>query len=152
VIGVDQSAAMLKAARRRTAGLDNVDLRQGGLEALPIEDAACDGALLLLALTYVDDPEAAAAELSRIVRPGGRAVLVDLLRHDRDDFREAMGQQRPGFETAELSRLLAGSGFEAVRVRALPPAPEARGPALLVASGVRAAHPSVEKLKGDNAR
>src|SRR5688572_6445448 len=56
VIGVDQSAAMLKTARRRTAGLDNVELRRGPLEGLPLEGASCDGALLVLALAYVDDP------------------------------------------------------------------------------------------------
>src|SRR5438132_5380342 len=93
VVGVDQSAAMLKAARKRTAGLSNVELRQGRLEALPLDDGGCDGALLLLALTYVTDPAAVMSEMARVLRPGGRAVVVDLLRHDRDHFRRRMGQQ-----------------------------------------------------------
>src|SRR5687767_6674888 len=102
VIGVDQSAAMLKAAKKRTAGLDNVELRAGSLEALPIADGACDGALLLLALTYVPEPPLVLAEAARILRPGGRLVVVDLLRHDREDFRRAMGQARSGFAADEL--------------------------------------------------
>src|SRR5262245_23724164 len=53
VVGVDQSAAMLKAAGKRTAGLPNVELRRGPLEALPVEGESCDGALLVLGLTYV---------------------------------------------------------------------------------------------------
>jgi ArsR family transcriptional regulator len=152
VIGVDQSAAMLKAARRRTAGLGNVDLRQGALESLPIEDGACDGALLLIALTYVDEPAVVAGELARVLKPGGRAVVVDLLRHDREDFREAMGQRRPGFEPEELSALLAAAGFDAPRARALPPEPDAKGPALVLAAATRAAAPSVKLRKGDDAR
>ena len=90
VLAVDQSAAMLKAAKKRTAGLGNVELRQGSLEALPLAPASCDGALLLLALTYVAHPLAALREAARILRPGGRLVVVDLLRHDRDDFRREM--------------------------------------------------------------
>ncbi len=104
VIGIDQSAAMLKAARARTADRANVELRKGSLEALPIEDAACDAALLVLALSYVPDPAAVVAEMARIVKPGGRAVVLDLLRHDREEFRLAMGQERLGFEPADLAR------------------------------------------------
>ena len=63
VIAVDNSAAMLKAARRRTSDLSNVDLRRGDLEALPIDDGTCDAALLLLALTYVPDPSIVVSEM-----------------------------------------------------------------------------------------
>ena len=94
VIAVDSSAAMLKAAKKRTMDLENVDLRRGTLEALPIEDASCDAALLLLVLTYADDPSKVLSEMSRIVKPGGRAVVMDLLPHDRDDFRRQMGHAR----------------------------------------------------------
>ena len=57
VIGVDNSPAMLKAARKRTVDLPNVDLRLGALQSVPIGDGECDAAMLLLALTYVADPE-----------------------------------------------------------------------------------------------
>src|SRR4029453_4944007 len=56
LLAIDQSAAMLRAARRRTSGLDNVELKQGSLESLPLDAGACDGALLLLAPTYVRAP------------------------------------------------------------------------------------------------
>ena len=137
VVGVDQSAAMLKAARKRTAGLGNVELRRGRLEALPLEDQSCDGALLLLALTYVGEPAAALAEMARILRPGGRAGVVDLLRHDRDDFRRRMGQQGFGFEPEELKTMMEAAGLQQVTVRELAPEPGAKGPALLLAAAAR---------------
>jgi ArsR family transcriptional regulator len=137
VIAVDASPEMLRAARARTRGLANVELRRGDLAALPVEDASCDAALLLLALTHVADPARAAGELARILRPGGRAVVVDLLRHDRDAFRRQMGQLGNGFEPAELASLLAAAGLGAVRCRPLAPEPKAKGPALLIATGTR---------------
>jgi ArsR family transcriptional regulator len=137
VIGVDQSAAMLKAAKRRTAALPNVELRRGSLEALPIDDRTCDAAILVLALTYVPDPAPVLAGMARILRPGGRAVVVDLLRHDREDFRREMGQTSLGFEPAELGRLLAAAGLESPHVHTRPPEPQAKGPALLLATATR---------------
>jgi SAM-dependent methyltransferase len=137
VIAVDRSPEMLLAARRRAKGVGNIRFEEGDLERLPVADDACDAALMLLALTQVDDPRRAVEEMARIVKPGGRAVVVDLLRHDREEFRRQMGQKRSGFETEDLTRLLAASGFDAVRCFPLPPEPEARGPALLLASGTR---------------
>ncbi len=138
VIGVDNSAAMLKAAKKRAAPFDNVDLRRGDLEALPIDDAVCDAALLLLALTYVVDPPTVIREMSRILKPGGRAVIIDLLPHDRDDFRRAMGQQASGFDPKFITIQLAAAGFTGLRVQPLPPTPDAKGPALLLATATSA--------------
>jgi len=137
VLAVDQSAAMLKAARRRTAGLDNVELKQGSLEALPLGAGACDGALLLLALTYVEDPAAVLSEAARVLRPGGRLVVADLLRHDREEFRREMGQLRLGFDVQEMEARLGTAGLDDVRLRALAPDPDAKGPALLLATATR---------------
>jgi ArsR family transcriptional regulator len=134
VIAVDNSTAMLKAARKRTAGLGNVDLRRGDLESLPIDDATCDAALLLLALTYVQDPAAALAEVRRILKPAGRAVVVDLLPHDRDDFRRQMGQSHPGFDPTALEQMMRAVGFGTTGSRPLPPEPGVKGPALFLAT------------------
>jgi SAM-dependent methyltransferase len=134
VVAVDQSAAMLKAARRRMTALDNVDLKQGTLEALPLDAGACDGALLLLALTYVESPSQVVGEAARILRPGGRLVVADLLRHDREEFRREMGQLRLGFDVKDMAALLGAAGLEDVRIRPLTPDPQAKGPALLLAS------------------
>ncbi len=137
VIGVDQSAAMLKAARKRVAGLANVELRQGELLALPIEDGACDGALMTLVLGYLPDPAPALAESFRVLAPGGRLVAIDVMRHDREEFARQMGHANLGFEPDALAGLLTSAGFEEIAVRPLPPEAGVKGPALLLATGTR---------------
>ena len=134
VIGVDASGQMLKAARKRLGGVKNVELRQGELAALPIADATCDAALCVLALSYVEDPAAVVREMARILKPGGRAVIVDLLAHDRDDFRRLMGQRHRGFRPPHVEHLLAAAGLSAARIHPVPPESEAKGPALFVAA------------------
>jgi len=137
VIGVDRSADMLRTARRRTAGQGNVELRRGTLEDLPMEDASCDAALLVLSLGWVEDPPRALAEAARVVRPGGRVALVDAVLHDDEDFRRRAGQVWPGFEPARMVEMLHAAGFEVASCRALPPELAAKGPALLLARARR---------------
>jgi ArsR family transcriptional regulator len=139
VVGVDQSPAMLRAAERRTSAFDNVDLKPGRLEALPLPDESCDAALMVLALSYASDAPRALREATRILRPGGKAVIVDLLGHDHEDFRRRMGQQCLGYEPGELCRGLAEAGLASATCRPLPPEPGAKGPALFLAAAARPA-------------
>lgn len=133
VIGVDQSADMLGGARAITEGRDNVELVQGDLCALPLPDRCCDAALMQLVLGYLPSPAEALAEMARILRPGGKAVLVDLMRHDREDFRRETGQLWPGFEATDLAGMMNDAGLEGVSCTTLTPQPGAKGPALLLA-------------------
>jgi ubiquinone/menaquinone biosynthesis C-methylase UbiE len=135
VIAVDTSAAMLQAARRRLQNFDNVDLRRGDLEALPIDDARLDAATLMLVLHYVPEPERALAEVSRVLKPGGRLILVDMLPHDRDSYRQQMGHIWLGFSDDQMTRLLADAGFGKTRIVPLVPDTRAKGPGLFVATG-----------------
>jgi ubiquinone/menaquinone biosynthesis C-methylase UbiE len=137
IIAVDSSPAMLKSAKKRTSDLKNVDLRRGELEALPIDDASCDAALLLLVLTYAEEPKRVLTEMSRILKPGGRAVVMDLLAHDRDDFRRQMGQRHMGFALDSMRTILAACGFADATVRPMSPQPNTKGPALFLATVVK---------------
>jgi ArsR family transcriptional regulator len=137
VVAVDASAAMLQAAKKRLHGFDNVDLRRGELEALPIDDGRLDAATLMLVLHHVPEPERALADVARVLKPGGRIVLVDMLPHDRDSYRQQMGHVWLGFSDEHVSRLFQSAGFEETRIVALPPDGRAKGPGLFVATGKR---------------
>lgn len=134
VIGVDREVRMLELARERTAGMANVELRVGGLEALPIADEELDAATLMLVLHHVDDPVAALREVARSLRPGGTLVLVDMVAHDREDWRHTMGHRHLGFDEGELRRWAELAGLGVASFRALPPAPDAQGPPLFLAA------------------
>ncbi len=136
-IGVDQSAAMLEAARRRVAGLPHAELRQGSLENLPLEDGECDATLAILVLSYVAEPVPVLREMARVLKPGGRAVVIEAVAHDDEDFRVRMGQQRAGFTPQALEGLLRHAGFRSTRVRKLAVESGATGPALILTSAVR---------------
>lgn len=137
VIAVDGSAAMLHAAKKRLHGFDNVELRRGELEALPIDVARVDAATLILVLHHIAEPTQALAEVRRVLKPGGRVVLVDMLPHDRENYRQQMGHVWLGFSSDHVRHILNDSGFDEIRVVPLRPDAKARGPALFVASGRR---------------
>jgi ArsR family transcriptional regulator len=137
VIAVDESPAMLEAARARLAPHSNVEVRSGGLERLPVDDAALDAALLVLVLHHLADPPAVLAEVARTLRPGGRLLVVDMLPHDRESYRREMGHQWLGFEPERLAGWLGEAGFAAPRLVPLPPDPDAQGPNLFAATAAR---------------
>ena len=139
VIGVDASPAMLTAARSRLAAFDNVELRAGELEALPLQDGELDVAILSLVLHYAADPVAVLAEARRVLHGAGRLLVVDMLPHARADYAQTMGHVWQGFEPAQLSDWLASAGFARVHVQALPADAAARGPALFVATAAATA-------------
>lgn len=133
VIAVDESAAMLGAARKRLARRSNVELRQGSLEALPVDDGALDAAIAVLVLHHVPEPERALAEAHRALRPGGRLLVVDMQPHDREDYRRRMGHVWLGFSAEQMIRWLGDAGFAGARYRPLPADTAARGPTLFAA-------------------
>jgi ubiquinone/menaquinone biosynthesis C-methylase UbiE len=137
VVAVDRSSDMLQAARRRVRDLPNVEVRRGDLEALPIQDGELDAATLLLVLHHLPEPAEALVEAARVLRPGGRLLISDMLPHDREAYRHQMGHVWLGFGEEALQRLLSNAGFDRARVAPLPADPDAKGPALFVASARR---------------
>jgi ubiquinone/menaquinone biosynthesis C-methylase UbiE len=137
VIAVDASAAMLQAAKRRLHGVANVELRRGELEALPIDDARLDAATMMLVLHHVPEPARALAEVARVLKPGGRALVVDMQPHDRESYRQQMGHVWLGFGEDHVRRIFSETGLEELRIVALPPDARSKGPALFVATAKR---------------
>jgi ubiquinone/menaquinone biosynthesis C-methylase UbiE len=129
VIAVDESGPMLAAARERLApwliqpGSDSlprvqggVELREGHVESLPLEDESLDVAILFLVAHFITDPARAMQEVRRVLKPGGRLLLVDLLPHDREDF-AAQGHIWQGFSETQINDWMSTAGFTHVRYR-----------------------------------
>ena len=141
VIAVDRSGEMLQAARRRLREMPNVEVKRGELEALPIADAELDAATLLLVLHHVADPAAALLEAARVLKPGGRLLIADMLPHDREEYRQQMGHVWLGFSDDHLRGLLTAAGFDRIRIVPLAAQALAKGPALFVATADRITNP-----------
>jgi len=147
VVAVDGSADMLQAARARLAEVDNVDVRRGALEALPIDDGQLDVAVLALVLHHLPDPARALAEAARVLQPGGRVLIVDMLPHDRTEYQPQMGHVWLGFGDTQIRRWLDAAGFTDLRLGPLPVEPSAKGPALFRAVAVKRAGSPAASLR-----
>jgi ArsR family transcriptional regulator len=133
VVAVDSSKSMIAAARKRLANARNVDVKQGTLEALPIDAHSLDAAILFLVLHYVVDPVRVLREASRVLKASGRLVIVDMLPHDRAEYRERMGHLWQGFGDTQVSEWLTDAGFTGFMYHPLPVDAKAAGPALFAA-------------------
>jgi len=105
VIAIDHSARMLDAARAKIAaepGL-SIDLRHGEASQLPLEAGEVDAALAHMVLHYLPSPGEAIAEMARVVRPGGRVIVVDFVSHQNEWMRQELGVTWLGFSSDEVA-------------------------------------------------
>jgi ubiquinone/menaquinone biosynthesis C-methylase UbiE/DNA-binding transcriptional ArsR family regulator len=132
VVAVDGSNDMVQAARKHLKGLNHVDVRRGDMEALPIDDGQLDVAITALVLHHVPDPARAIAEMNRVLKGGGRVLIVDMLPHDRQEYQQQMGHVWLGFSEKTMKKYLDAAGFDGIVTTALPADGDAKGPALFV--------------------
>jgi ubiquinone/menaquinone biosynthesis C-methylase UbiE/DNA-binding transcriptional ArsR family regulator len=112
-LGVDLSREMLAVARANLdrTSLRNCQVRQGDMYHLPLPDGSFDAATLHNVLRFADDPGAALAEAARVLRPGGRLVVVDFAPHSLEFLREHHAHRRLGFADAQMRDWFAAAGL-----------------------------------------
>jgi ArsR family transcriptional regulator len=116
VIAIDNSEKMVEYGRElaRKHGVKNLEYRKGDLESVPIRDATVDLAFFSQALHHAPHPERAVAEASRILKPGGRIVVLDLLRHNHEEARELYADLWLGFTEIDVAHFLRNAGFKKI--------------------------------------
>jgi ArsR family transcriptional regulator len=126
VIAVDSSARMIEVSREQALrhGVKNVDYRLGDMEELPIEDRAVDLVFFSQSLHHALHPERAIQEAWRILTPGGRIVVLDLLKHRFEEAREIYADEWLGFSEAELEAMLEKAGFVNLQTSVVHKEPE----------------------------
>ena len=128
-LGLDLSLDMLLLARDRLerAGLKNCSVRQGDLYDLPIANDSFDVIILHQVLHFLDDGGRAIKEAARVLRPGGRLLVVDFAPHEQEFLREQFAHRRLGFAPETVTQWMMQSGLEPVLQRSLKPEPGSEG-------------------------
>lgn len=113
VTAVDISTEMLSAlrARARSRGVANIELVEADIEDLPLPDASHDVVVASQALHHARSPLQCLREARRILVPGGRLLVIDLLAHNEEWVREQLQHVHLGFTEADLGQMLGEAGF-----------------------------------------
>ena len=119
VIAVDLSERMVEVGTQlaREHGFSNLEFRLGDLEEPPIAESSIDLAIFSQALHHANSPQKAMAAAAKILRPGGRVVILDLLAHGFEQARDLYADLWLGFSEVELVHLLEQAGFREIEVQ-----------------------------------
>jgi len=105
-------------------GVENVEYRLGDMEELPIDDAAVDLVFFSQSLHHALHPARAVEEAARILVPGGRIVILDLMKHRFEEARELYADEWLGFSETELESMLEKASFKEIQTSVVHKEPE----------------------------
>ena len=114
---IDINQRQIDVARSRFAKLSHVKVQVADVHAMPFDAASFDGVLLFHTLTHATDPPRVLRECSRVLRPGGRLVILCLDRHEQRELTARYGEIHPGFAPRDLRRLLTAAELEVKRAQ-----------------------------------
>jgi len=139
VIAVDNSEKMVEfgASLAREHGFQNLEYRLGDIEEPPIPDESVDLALLSQALHHASSPLRAICAARRILKPGGRIAILDLLAHQFDSAREMYADLWLGFSEVQIDEMLREAGFRCIEITVVDREPEAPHFQTLFATAVK---------------
>lgn len=113
VIGIDRSPKMLEEARRRLKeNGKRIELRIGEIEHLPMRDGETEIAVMNMVLHHLSEPQKGLQEASRTLKTGGRCIIVELNKHNREEFRNSLGHRWLGFPRKLMEEWLVCAGFK----------------------------------------
>ncbi|MGP8252092.1 MAG: metalloregulator ArsR/SmtB family transcription factor [Terracidiphilus sp.] len=127
VIAVDSSAKMIEVGREQALrnGVANIEFRIGDMEEIPIRSGEIELAFFSQSLHHALHPARALEEAARILSPGGRIVILDLVRHRFEEARELYADEWLGFTESELEQMLSAAGFTAIQTSVVDKDPDA---------------------------
>ncbi len=121
IVCIDRSEAMLAEARSSLGDArSHLEFRQGAFEALPLDDNEVDGVMCGMVLHHLEDLAAPLREMARVLKPGARAVILELRPHGEAWMHEELGDRHLGLEPTDVVRALERAGFEEVVLDATP--------------------------------
>ncbi|NLT72161.1 MAG: metalloregulator ArsR/SmtB family transcription factor [Verrucomicrobiaceae bacterium] len=126
VIAVDNSEKMVEfgASVARENGYRNLEYRLGEIESPPIEEGSVDLAFFSQSLHHAEHPDRAIAAAHRILKPDGRIIILDLLRHQFEDARDLYADIWLGFSELDISRFLKSAGFREIEISVVDREPD----------------------------
>ena len=133
VVGIDRETTMLNEAKQRPDLTNNVTFIEGDATSLPMKNSSFDVAMFCLVLHHIEDINAAVREASRVLKDGGRVLIIDMQEHIHKEYKHTMGHVHLGFSESDMKTFATSAGLKLLNYHRLRPETASSGPSLFAA-------------------